>query len=176
MSHLSVSEQYQIWIDVARGMEHIHSQCIVHRDIKPQNILFGRGGRGAVICDFGLSAKVHKEPEPFNGGTPCYIPPEYLFNAPRGFESDIWAFGVTMLFVFRLVPLPQRDWKIAAVNQDLAVRRKMTNWLHDIREIVKILPEVLLPLRAILADNPQERLTAATLATLLQPGHQTLPT
>ena len=165
-------------MDVARGIDHIHAQLIVHRDIKPQNILFGGGGRGAVICDFGISAKVYQEPETFNGGTPCYIPPEFLFNSPRGFDSDVWAFGVTMLFVFGLIPLPHGNWKVAAVNQDLDVHRKMIDWLHGIRQVVKVLPEALLPLRAMLAENPKKRITAAILAEdpLLQPLHRTLPT
>ncbi len=172
----SKDERYRVWIDVARGMEYIHAQRIVHRDIKPRNILFDGGGRGAVICDFGISAKVYQEPETFDGGTPCYKPPEFLFNSPAGFDSDIWAFGVTMLFVFRLIPLPQGNWKIAAVNQDLDVRRKMIDWLHDIRDVVKVLPEALFPLRAMLAENPRKRIVAATLAedALLQPLHRTL--
>ncbi|KAL9124452.1 MAG: hypothetical protein Q9217_006215 [Psora testacea] len=178
MSQFSKDERYRIWIDVARGMEHIHTQRIVHRDIKPQNILFDRGGRGAVICDFGISAKVHKKPEIYDGGTPCYKPPEFLFNSPAGYDSDIWAFGVTMLFVFRLIPLPHGEWMIAAVNQNINVRRKMIDWLHDIRQVVKVLPDALLPLRAMLAEDPKERITAASLAedTLLQPLHRTLLT
>ncbi len=177
MSQLSQDKQYRIWIDVAKGLEYIHAQRIIHRDIKPQNILLGEGGRGAVICDFGLSAEVYQDPETFNGGTPCYIPPEYLINSPRGSEGDIWAFGVTMLFVLRLIPLPQDYWKIAAVYHDLDVRRTMVDWLHGIRQAVKIVPEALSPLRTMLAEAPENRITAATLAEdpLLQPLHHTLP-
>ena len=104
MSQLSEDKQYRIWIDVTKGLEYIHAQRIIHRDIKPQNILLGEGNRGAVICDFGLSVEVYQDPETFNGGTPCYIPPEYLIKLPRGSEGDIWAFGVTMLFVLHLIP------------------------------------------------------------------------
>lgn len=58
--------------------------------------------RRAVICDFGLAAQVLISPPPFNGGTTCYITPEYVFDGQRGFEGDIWAFGVTMFFVLGL--------------------------------------------------------------------------
>lgn len=178
MSRLSEVERYRVWIDVARGMKHIHAQRIVHRDIKPQNILFDGGRRGAVICDFGISARVYQEPQTFNGGTPCYKPPDFLFKSPQGFESDVWAFGVTMLFVFRLIPLPHGNWKIAAVDQNLDVRQKMINWLHYIRQVVRVLPEALSPLRAMLAEISRERITAAILAEdpLLQPFYHTLPT
>lgn len=56
-----------MWIDIARGIEHIHTQRIAHRDIKPQNIVFDRGGRGALICDFGISAEVYKKPGIYDG-------------------------------------------------------------------------------------------------------------
>ena len=89
-----------------------------------------------------MSAKIYKETgtATFDGGTPCYVPPEYLFNLPRGFEGDIWAFGITMLFVFGLIPLPQGKWKIAAVVQDLNVRQKIIDWLKEVREVVKNIP------------------------------------
>lgn len=177
LSQLSENQQYQIWRDVARGIEHIHAQRIIHRDIKPENILLGGGDRGAVICDFGISTKVYQKPETYNGGTPCYVPPEYLFNLPRGFEGDIWAFGVTMLFVFRLIPLPRANWAIAAVHQDPDVRQKMIIWLRGIRDVVKIIPKALSSLRVLLAEDPKKRTTAAALAKnpLLQPLDRTLP-
>jgi len=172
-SQLSKTTQHRIWTDVARGIEHIHARRIIHRDIKPKNILLGNDGRGAVICDFGVSAKVNEgtELETFNGGTPCYVPPEYLFNSPRGFECDIWAFGITMLFVLGLIPLPQGNWKIASIMQDLDVRQKMIDWLQEVRQVVKAVPDTLSPLRAMLAENPRKRITAAALAEdpFLQP-------
>lgn len=46
-----------------------------------------------------------------NGGTPSYIAPELVVRQ-RNQASDIWAFGVTMLFVFARLPLPSQSWKI----------------------------------------------------------------
>lgn len=102
MSKLSRIAQDRIWIDVSQGLQYLHHRRIFHRDIKPGNILLSE--RRAVICDFGLAAQVLISPPPFNGGTPCYITPEYVFDGQRGFEGDIWAFGVTMLFVLGLSP------------------------------------------------------------------------
>lgn len=116
VSQLSEGQQHQVQKDGAEALKYLHLKSVVHRDIKPENILLGAGNRGAVICDFGISAKVDKQPGPFNGGTPCYIPPESLITLTRGFEADIWAFGITMLFVFRLIPLPDKTWKIADVR------------------------------------------------------------
>ncbi|KAL9591316.1 MAG: hypothetical protein Q9179_007846, partial [Wetmoreana sp. 5 TL-2023] len=168
LSLFSPSEQHQIWTDVAKGIKHIHAQNIVYRDIKPQNILFDRNRCRTVICDFGISAKTYREPEYFTGGTPCYVPPEHLIDLPRGPESDIWAFGITMLFVFRQIPLPQGNWKIALLAKDHLVRQSMLDWIRSIRGIVEALPKQLAPLHAVLAQDPCERVTAANLVLDLQ--------
>ena len=176
LSHIAEETQYQIWIDVARGIEYIHAQHIVHRDIKPQNILLSQTCR-AVICDFGISAQLYgRDPEHFNGGTPSYVPPEYIIDQPRGPAGDVWAHGITMLFVFRLIPLPQRNWKIAAVSQDLRTRESMLDWIRHIQQILQTIPRRLSLLRAMLIQNPDERITAALLSKdpVLQRPNRTL--
>lgn len=170
LSLLSEDLQYRIWRDVTKGLEYIHSMNIIHRDIKPQNILLGQGNRGAVICDFGISAQIHTQPKVYFGGTPCYIPPEYIDGHSRGKEADIWAFGVTMLFVFRRIALPRDHWTIAAVFEDSATRQKMETWLYHIQQTLKVVPKTLTPIHAMLAEEPRDRITAAALVdhSLLQ--------
>ena len=170
LSHIAEETQYQIWIDVARGIEYIHSQNIIHRDIKPQNILLGPTCR-AVICDFGISAKLYGAPENFNGGTSSYVPPEHIIDRPRGPAGDVYAYGITMLFVFRLIPLPQHNWKIAAINQDLEIRERMLDWVRHIQQILPTIPKRLYPLRTMLTQNPDERITAALLCKDLSLQH-----
>ena len=176
-SQLSARAQHRIWTDLAKGMEYIHSQHVVHCDIKPQNVLFDTIDRGAVICDFGLSVKEAGQPLRFNGGTPCYVPPEYLSDDHRGFEGDIWAFGITMLFVFRLITLPCHDWRIADTPHDMKVRQHMLDWLYQIERIRKTVPRALFPLPEMLAADPRKRITAAALTKypLNQPFSDMLP-
>ena len=162
MSSLSENAQSCVWIDVSNGLEHIHARGIIHNDIKPGNILFDRY-RGAVICDFGVSARKEWARMASNAGTACYIPPEYLYDNQRGTEGDVWAFGVTMLFVFRLIALPSRDWIIADIASTNAAGTKMKSWLASLRSVTVEIPEARSLLRRMLIEKPWERITATSL-------------
>lgn len=140
--------------DIADALRYIHARNLVHNDIKPGNILYSPE-RGAVLCDFGMTTPTSSPPA--GGGTPYYIPPEFIGNKIRGPSSDVWAMGVTMLYVLRKIPLPESRgrpqhpkklyWQIAGVNNpNLEFRNhgngepavnQMRDWLkemHDARE------------------------------------------
>jgi serine/threonine protein kinase len=172
MSQLSTDLQRRVWIDISDGLEYIHAQNIVHLDIKPQNILLSGSDR-AVLCDFELSVERAVKPVSNNGGTPCYIPPEYLLDEKRGMPGDIWAFGVTMLFVFGLMPLPRGNWKIADIFRNEDVHTKMVGWLLKVQQIQESIPEALSLLRQMLEKNPAKRITASKLVSNLLAMPQT---
>ncbi|KAL2353620.1 kinase-like domain-containing protein, partial [Cryomyces antarcticus] len=114
MSQLSEDAQCRIWADIIGALEYIHNQDILHHDIKPENIMLGDDICGAVLCDFGSFSIASHQRVPNNAWSPCCIPPEYLLDEPeRSLAGDVWAFGVTMLFVSRLMPLPRGAWRIA---------------------------------------------------------------
>jgi serine/threonine protein kinase len=77
MSQISESTAYQVWMDISSGLEYIHSQDIIHLDIKLGNILLGNDGR-AKICDFGHSLQGVVKPIRSSIGTHTYIPPEFI--------------------------------------------------------------------------------------------------
>ncbi len=85
--------------DVCAALAHLHSMGIVHRDIKPGNILLPVGR--AKLVDFGLA----KHCEDGGGltsnqvilGTPGYLAPEEILGASPGFPSDIYGLGITMV-------------------------------------------------------------------------------
>ena len=91
--------------DVASGLAYLHSQDIVHHDIKPDNILIGEDGH-FVISDFGISTKMRGTlmrnstrtmRQESSGGSIPYMGPE-MFNgkAESVKATDIWAFGATL--------------------------------------------------------------------------------
>jgi eukaryotic-like serine/threonine-protein kinase len=97
---LSVPDAVHIVLDVARGLEHAHSRNIVHRDIKPDNILITESGV-AKLTDLGLARRTdeasHLTAARQGFGTPYYMPYEQAFDARQADgRSDIYALGATL--------------------------------------------------------------------------------
>ena len=84
-------------IQVARGLRAAHEKGLIHRDIKPGNILYG-SEHLAKIGDFGLAVAAEQNAEAQNEiwGTPYYVAPERLNNEPEDFRSDLYSLGATL--------------------------------------------------------------------------------
>ena len=87
-------ERADIMVQIMRGMDYLHQHNILHRDIKPKNILLHDGI--IKICDFGFSTMIKEYNQLFNTicGTPLYMSPELLFMKPYTLKSDIWSLGI----------------------------------------------------------------------------------
>ncbi len=95
---------------LAEGLETIHKVGLVHRDLKPQNIIMGKDG--PVIIDFGLAMLVDRDEHlTLTGhavGTPAYMPPEQARGEPElTAKADIYALGATLVTVLTGHPLYQ---------------------------------------------------------------------
>lgn len=93
-------------LELARGLEEIHARGIVHRDVKPTNVLLGHRGE-VKIADFGVALDGHSENLTRAGhalGTPTYMSPEQLRGERVDARSDLFAYGVTLYELLAGVP------------------------------------------------------------------------
>jgi len=86
-------EVLAIMRDAGRGLAAAHAAGIIHGDIKPENILVGKGV--VKVADFGL-ARQDRELSQTRGGTPGYMAPEQLAGGVANARSDQYAFAVTL--------------------------------------------------------------------------------
>ncbi|KAK9792045.1 hypothetical protein WJX73_002538 [Symbiochloris irregularis] len=89
----------EIALDILQGLHYLHSNNVVHLDMKSGNILLARDGT-AKIADVGL-ARIMSKSRPISkhnrGGTLAWQSPEMLMGDPASFSADMWSFGVILL-------------------------------------------------------------------------------
>ncbi|XP_057647304.1 sperm motility kinase 3A-like [Chionomys nivalis] len=97
---LQECEARRLFAQVVQAVKYCHDNCIVHRDIKPNNILIDASGN-AKLCDFGLAVRVvpGTKLKPFCG-TLAYCAPELFGVEPYdGYASDVWNLGVLLYYM-----------------------------------------------------------------------------
>jgi serine/threonine-protein kinase len=81
------------------ALSHAHAQGVIHRDVKPENVMLVHGGRRAVLIDFGLASIADEAALTGNGmclGSPSYLAPERLLGQPHDTRTDLYAVGVIL--------------------------------------------------------------------------------
>ena len=95
---LEAQEALAYAIEIARGLTVAHARHMVHRDIKPQNVLIDSEGR-AKLTDFGISRQLEQDGMTATGrvlGTTDYVAPEQAMGHPVDQRSDIYSLGVVL--------------------------------------------------------------------------------
>src|SRR6266545_1277286 len=96
---LTIARAVQLISQVAAGLAYAHRLGVIHRDVKPANVLLSRAG-DVLLTDFGI-AKIYEETLQLTSegtmvGTPAYMAPEQLQGQPVDARSDIYALGVVL--------------------------------------------------------------------------------
>ncbi len=93
---LALSEAYAVLAQVAGAVDAVHAAGIVHRDVKPQNVMLLPDGT-AKLLDFGIAHSVEEAAITSAGmiiGTPYYMAPEQVRGEPATTATDLWSLGV----------------------------------------------------------------------------------
>jgi len=149
------AEAARIGLQVLEVLTAAHERGIVHRDVKPGNVMVSDSGR-VRLGDFGVAAILDDPTVTSSGavtGSPAYMAPEQATNKGARAESDLWSLGATMYFAVegrppfdKGAPLPT----LASIVQDPPRPTERAGALGPV-------------LDALLVKDPQARLSAAAL-------------
>ncbi|XP_015594446.1 serine/threonine-protein kinase Nek5 [Cephus cinctus] len=86
-----------LFAQITLGVHHIHKQNVLHRDLKPGNIMLtGQNADVIKIGDFGISKRINREDAQTRVGTRMYMAPEVLRGHRYGYKCDIWSMGIIL--------------------------------------------------------------------------------
>ncbi|GLC23890.1 serine/threonine-protein kinase [Roseisolibacter agri] len=164
---LSVAEAVRITREIARALDYAHRRDIVHRDVKPENVLLTEEGQ-ALLTDFGLARALHATPDSTLGrgagtgagffvGTPTYMSPEQgTGEHPVDARADIYALAcVTFEMLTGEPPHP-------GASMEAIFARRLEEPPPSVRERRRDVPEhVDAALRRAMSRHPAERFPTA---------------
>lgn len=150
---LKMAKLLRVLEKVAAGLVHMHKQGVIHADLKPNNLMLGRGTQVKVI-DYGL-AWIKGEAKDRVQGTPEYMAPETAQHKLINERTDIYNFGATMyrLVTFKLPPLAISDLEGVPMTE-----KTFKGLLKPVNELNPVAPKELCDLiHQCLAFNAMKR-------------------
>jgi serine/threonine protein kinase len=164
---LPTEEIIRVGAQAARGLEAAHSRGLVHRDVKPANILLEEGTNRVKLTDFGLARAVDDAGLTSSGvvnGTPLYMSPEQARDEPLDARADLFSLGSV------LYTLATGEAAFHASSTPAVLRRICDETPRPVREVNPAVPQWLATLIAVLhAKHPAHRIgSAGEVARLLE--------
>jgi serine/threonine-protein kinase len=163
---LSPTETLRVAEQIGGALDAAHKAGLVHRDVKPANILLAESGEHAYLCDFGLAKRTTSRELTRTGfflGTADYSAPEQIEGRPLDGRADIYSLGCLLFHCLAGRPPFVRETEIAVLNAHLqdpppalsSVRSDLPHTLDDV-------------LASAMAKSPDDRYpTGAALADAL---------
>ena len=151
----------ELFTQILDALKYAHHQRILHRDIKPDNIIIEKHTKRAIITDFGVARVLGATSEDHSiaRGSPLYMPPEQVLNESTDERSDIYAAGI-LLFEMLTPRLPLPKLKSYEALLELKLLSKNGIFLKNPSEINpflnKIMDEIILKATAY---EPANRFT-----------------
>jgi len=136
---------------LVKALYYLHSHRILHRDMKPQNILLGKGGI-VKLCDFGFARAMSINTLVLTSikGTPLYMSPELVQEKPYDHNSDLWSLGCILYELFVGTPPFYTNSIFQLVN---LICRDTVKWPENMS------PNFQSFLQGLLTKDPSKRLS-----------------
>ncbi|MEQ2226269.1 serine/threonine protein kinase, STE, PAK/STE20, partial [Ilyodon furcidens] len=153
---------------VLQALAYLHSQGVIHRDIKSDSILLTLDGR-VKLSDFGFCAQISKDIPKRKSlvGTPYWMAPEVISKSPYGTEVDVWSMGIMVVEMVDGEPPYFSETPVAAMKR---LRDEPAPTVRIVSQISPVLKDFL---DRMLTRDPLERASATDLLEhpfLLQSG------
>ncbi|XP_033881873.2 serine/threonine-protein kinase PAK 4-like [Acipenser ruthenus] len=157
VTHTRMNEEQiaTVCLSVLKGLSVLHTQGVIHRDIKSDSILLTHDGR-VKLSDFGFCAQVSKEVQRRKSlvGTPYWMAPELISRLPYGPEVDIWSLGVMVIEMVDGEPPYFNEPPLKAMKM---IRDNLPPKLKNLHKVSPLLKGFL---DKLLVRDPAQRATA----------------
>lgn len=166
---LPIDEAARIFSEVASALAHAHKRGVVHRDIKPQNVLLDAESGRALVTDFGIARTAEGGSLTATGmviGTPAYLSPEQVTGEPSDHRADIYALGVMMYEMLSGQP------PFTGPTPTAVLMKRLAGPPESLKSLRPDVPDSLVELvDSCLATNPDDRLNNAADIVRYLTGH-----
>ncbi|MEU2422460.1 protein kinase [Streptomyces sp. NPDC007851] len=159
---LGPREAARIGLGLVAALRQVHAGGVLHRDIKPGNVLVENAGARVVLTDFGIAAIQDAKALTMVGmlvGSPDYMAPERIAGRPQGPPSDVWSLGATLCAALACRSPFSRDTTLATLHAVLYEEPELPSGAGPLRDL----------LAALLEKEPTARPTLPEVEQALRP-------